>query len=100
MQIPHSISLLEVEDLLCVADRGNFPFLAATSTSVSHDHRITVIFCGFIENGRILCYNAGLNSYRQAGQLLFEVQHAEIHKLYAIAHIGNVCFPQSNCSDR
>lgn len=63
MIIPHSLSLLEVEDLLCVADR---------------------------ENGRIMCYNAGLSSYRQAGQLLFDIRHSELIKPYAIAHIGDI----------
>jgi len=63
MLIPHSLTLLEIEDLICVADR---------------------------ENGRILCYNAGLTSYRAAGQLLFEVAHSELKKLYAIAHLGDI----------
>lgn len=72
MLIPHSLTLLEVDDLLCVADR---------------------------ENGRILCYNAGLQPERQAGRLTFEVGHAELRKLYAIAHLGDVILALNGGSD-
>lgn len=44
----------------------------------------------FIENGRVLCYSAGLESYRPAGQLIFELQPTEVHKVYAVAHIGDI----------
>ena len=63
MQIPHSLALLESEDLLCVADR---------------------------ENARVLCYNAGLQSSEAMGQLMFDVQHSSLSKLYGIGHDGDV----------
>ncbi|KAH9393175.1 hypothetical protein TYRP_022036 [Tyrophagus putrescentiae] len=75
MLIPHSMSLLEIEDLLCVADR---------------------------ENGRILCYNAGLANYRDVGKLLFEVTPSQnpAQKLYAIGHIGDVILALNGGADQ
>lgn len=38
----------------------------------------------------MLCYSAGLESYRPAGQLIFDLQSAEMHKVYGVAHIGDI----------
>jgi peptidylamidoglycolate lyase len=61
--VPHSITLLELEDLLCVADR---------------------------ENRRVLCYTAGLTGEREAGKLVFNIQHQRLGRVYAIDHIGDI----------
>lgn len=70
LRTPHSLALLENEDLICVADR---------------------------ENDRIMCYSAGLTSSissdvirRPPGLLLFELEQSELRKVYAIAHLGDV----------
>ena len=86
MQIPHSVSLLEIEDLLCVADRG----LSIDLVWCVGWSNIFVIWKLFSENARILCYSAGLRAERTVGQLLFEVDHAELHRIFSIAHLGKV----------
>ncbi|CAG2100721.1 unnamed protein product [Medioppia subpectinata] len=63
MAVPHSLTLLENEDLICVADR---------------------------ENRRILCYTAGLSGERRPGKLVFNVQHKLMGKVYAVDHIGDI----------
>ena len=72
MLIPHSLALLESEDLLCVADR---------------------------ENARVLCYNAGLQASEVMGQLMFDVQHSSLSKLYGIGHDGDVILALNGGSD-
>jgi len=61
--VPHSLTLLELEDLLCVADR---------------------------ENRRILCYTAGITGERRAGKLVFNIQHKRLGRVFAIDHIGDI----------
>ncbi|XP_054159398.1 peptidyl-alpha-hydroxyglycine alpha-amidating lyase 2-like [Oppia nitens] len=63
MLVPHSLTLLETDDLICVADR---------------------------ENRRILCYTAGLNGEKSAGKLVFNVQHKQLGRVFAIDHIGDI----------
>src|SRR5690348_2402473 len=58
--IPHSLTLLEKDDLICVADR---------------------------ERSRILCYSAGLTD-SEPGRLIFNVAHPRLGPIYAIDHIG------------
>lgn len=58
--VPHSLTLLENEDLICVADR---------------------------ENQRILCYSAGLNG-SPPGRHMFNLNHPQIGRVFAIDHIG------------
>lgn len=58
--IPHSLTLLEKDDLICVADR---------------------------EHSRILCYSAGLTD-SEPGKLVFNVAHPRLGPVYAIDHIG------------
>ncbi|KAI1296749.1 Peptidyl-alpha-hydroxyglycine alpha-amidating lyase 2 [Halotydeus destructor] len=62
MSVPHSLALLEKDDLICVADR---------------------------ENKRILCYTAGLGD-TEPGKLVFNVVHPDIGRVFAIDHIGDV----------
>lgn len=59
--IAHSLTLLENEDLICVADR---------------------------ENQRVLCYTAGLNG-SPPGKVVFNLNHPQIGRVFAIDHIGN-----------
>jgi len=63
MVVSHSLTLLETEDLICVADR---------------------------ENRRILCYTAGLSGERRPGKLVFNVQHKHLGRVFAIDHIGDI----------
>ncbi|KAF7495069.1 Peptidyl-alpha-hydroxyglycine alpha-amidating lyase 2 [Sarcoptes scabiei] len=72
MVIPHSLALLESEDLICVADR---------------------------ENNRVLCYSAGLMSsktrdimQRSRGQLMMELSLKQLKKVYAISSLGDIIF--------
>lgn len=60
--MPHSLSLLEKEDLICVADR---------------------------EQRRILCYTAGLQNSRP-GRLVFNVGHERLGRVFAIDHLGDL----------
>lgn len=62
MSTPHGLTLIESEDMLCVADR---------------------------ENRRILCYTAGLMTGR-AGKLLYNVQHEELGRVFGIQSIGDI----------
>jgi len=62
--IPHSLTLLEKDDLICVADR---------------------------EHSRILCYSAGLTD-SEPGKLVFNVAHPRLGPVYAIDHIGDIIF--------
>lgn len=64
MVIPHSLTLLEDEDLLCAADR---------------------------EGRRILCYTAGL-AQQKAGKLLFSIKHPSVRRVYAIAALDDLIF--------
>lgn len=61
MTVPHSLTLLENEDLICVADR---------------------------ERQRILCYSAGLST-NAAGELRFRLQHPSLRRVYGLAHVGD-----------
>jgi hypothetical protein len=45
-------------------------------------------FITLIENRRILCYTAGLTGEREAGKLVFNIQHQRLGRVYAIDHIG------------
>ena len=60
--IPHSLALLDHEDLICVADR---------------------------ERMRVLCYSAGLGSIK-AGHLYFDIEHTSLKRVFAIANIGDM----------
>lgn len=64
MVIPHSLTLLEDEDLLCAADR---------------------------EGRRILCYTAGLTQ-QKAGKLLFSIKHPSVKRVYAISAVDDLIF--------
>jgi peptidylamidoglycolate lyase len=61
MMVPHSLTLLEPEDLICVADR---------------------------ERQRILCYSAGLTN-SPAGELRFRLQHPSLRRVFGLSHIGD-----------
>ena len=75
MIIPHSLTLLEDEDLICVADR---------------------------EGKRILCYTAGLTQ-KKAGKLVFSIKHPSIKRVFAIAALDDLIFgvngPELNADD-
>ncbi|CAF0847263.1 unnamed protein product [Didymodactylos carnosus] len=60
--IPHSLALIESLDIICVADR---------------------------ENGRIVCFNAGLESQSHEGQVQSIIRHKTIQTVYAIAYDQN-----------
>lgn len=62
--IPHSLTLLEDEDLICVADR---------------------------EGRRLLCYTAGLTP-QKAGKLLFSVKHPSLKRVFAITSANDLIF--------
>lgn len=62
--IPHSLTLLEDEDLICVADR---------------------------EGRRIMCYSAGL-SQQKAGKLLFSIKHPSVKRVFAIGSVDDLIF--------
>jgi len=64
MIIPHSLTLLEDEDLICVADR---------------------------EGRAINCYSAGLTQ-QKAGRLVFSIKHPSIKRLFAIGSIDDLIF--------
>ena len=83
MAVPHSLTLLEMEDLICVADRGIDSNRVAF---LSHNYLILKP----LENRRILCYTAGLSGERRAGRLVFNIKHKNLGKVYAIDHIGMV----------
>ncbi|KAK3097076.1 hypothetical protein FSP39_006163 [Pinctada imbricata] len=59
LYIPHSLTLLEKQDRICVADR---------------------------EHGRIQCYNAGIKNPATAGQFVKSIEHAEFGKVFAISY--------------
>lgn len=67
MVIPHSLVLLEEENLICVADR---------------------------EKRRILCYTAGLDR-TQPGILTFNINHPRFNRIFAIDHVGDLLFALS-----
>lgn len=71
--IPHSLTLLEKEDLLCIADR---------------------------ENRRIPCYSAGLTSEVPPGQLMLDLRNPMIGRVFAIDHIGNLLFAVSGPDEK
>jgi len=60
--IPHSIALIEDQDLLCVADR---------------------------ENQRIQCFSAGLNLDMPPGKFVYQVSTKQIGRVYGIAYGGD-----------
>ena len=67
MKVPHSLSLIEELDLICVADR---------------------------ENSRILCFNAGIQDQNKLGEFKKELSpppppFGYTDHLYAIQNIGN-----------
>lgn len=62
LHVPHSLTLLEDSNLLCVADR---------------------------ENKRILCYKVDVYD-TEFGQLAFKVEHSRFGQIYAIDHIGKL----------
>ena len=70
--IPHSLVLLEEENLICVADR---------------------------ENRRILCYTAGLDDRSRSGILTFNVNHPRLNRVFAVDHVGDVLFALSVPND-
>lgn len=64
LRVPHSLILIENDNLLCVADR---------------------------ENERILCYK--VDAYdTNFGHLAFKIEHPRLGLVYAIDHIGNFIF--------
>ncbi|CAF1337947.1 unnamed protein product [Didymodactylos carnosus] len=60
--VPHSLALIESLDILCVADR---------------------------ENGRIVCFDAGLDSQSDEGQIQSIIKHQRMKTVYAIAYDQN-----------
>lgn len=62
--VPHSITLLEEDDLVCVADR---------------------------EFRRIPCYTAGLSGV-PAGTLVFDIRHPKLGRVFAIDHLDDILF--------
>ena len=71
--IPHSLTLLEKEDLLCIADR---------------------------ENRRIPCYSAGLTADMPPGQLILDLRNPMIGRVFAIDHIGSLLFAVSGPDEK
>jgi len=63
--VPHSLTLLEKDDLICVADR---------------------------EYRRIACYTAGLTADSQPGRLVFDLRHPDLGRVFAIDHIDDILF--------
>lgn len=64
LTVAHSVSLIEKDDLICVADR---------------------------EGRRVACYTAGLNG-AQAGKLVIDVRSRSLTRVYAIDHLGDILF--------
>lgn len=64
LSVAHSVSLLESEDLICVADR---------------------------EGRRVACYSAGLNG-SQAGKLIVDLRNQLLGRVYAIDHLADILF--------
>lgn len=62
LTIPHSIILIESLDLVCVADR---------------------------ENGRIVCFDAGIDNDNSEGQVKLILDHPAMKTVYAIQYDGN-----------
>lgn len=62
MAIPHSLALIEEEDVLCIADR---------------EHR------------RILCINAGLRKEEQFGEIVSVTNGAFVGRVFGISYAGN-----------
>ncbi|CAF1251493.1 unnamed protein product [Didymodactylos carnosus] len=60
--VPHSLALIESLDILCVADR---------------------------ENGRVVCFDAGLDSQSNEGQVQSIIQHQTMKTVYAITYDQN-----------
>lgn len=60
MIIPHSLTLIEDDNLICVADR---------------------------EKRRILCYEAGLDGLRP-GMLVVNVEHPRLNRIFALDHLN------------
>ncbi|XP_074650083.1 putative peptidyl-alpha-hydroxyglycine alpha-amidating lyase pgal-1 [Tubulanus polymorphus] len=60
--IPHSLALIEQSDILCVADR---------------------------ENGRIQCFNAGLEDHTKTGEFLYSITDPRFGKVFAIEYDEN-----------
>lgn len=60
--IPHSMALVEDQDMLCVADR---------------------------ENRRIQCFSAGLNPGMQAGKFIYQISTNPLGRVYAITYGGD-----------
>jgi peptidylamidoglycolate lyase len=72
MVVPHSLTLLEREDLICVADR---------------------------EKRRILCFSAGLTGNRP-GKLMFNIQHPALGRVFAIDHFGDLILAVNGPDER
>jgi peptidylamidoglycolate lyase len=70
LSVAHSLSLLERDDLICVADR---------------------------EGRRVACYTAGLNG-SQAGKLIIDLRN-QIGRVYAIEHLGDILFAVNGPND-
>lgn len=64
VDVPHSVTLLEQDDLVCVADR---------------------------EFRRIPCYTAGLSGV-PAGTLVFDIRHPKLGRVFAIDHLDDIIF--------
>lgn len=62
--VPHSITLLEEQDLLCVADR---------------------------ENKRVMCYSAGLSNL-PAGKLIFQIHNKKLGRVFAVGGNGQTVY--------
>lgn len=61
--IPHSVTLIESRDTICVADR---------------------------EHGRIQCFCAGLKNANETGQFVSSINHREFGKVFAISYDPNL----------
>lgn len=62
--VAHSLTLLEKEDLICVADR---------------------------EGRRVACYSAGLNGL-PAGKLILDLRSSSLARVFAVDQMGDILF--------
>lgn len=66
LQVPHSLTLMEQYDLLCIADR---------------------------ENMRVICVKAELNEYTMGTQVTsLNIQQPDLGRVFAIAAHGNILY--------
>lgn len=71
MVVPHSLTLIEEENLICVADR---------------------------EKRRVLCYESGLDGLKP-GMLMADIEHPRLNRIFAIDHLNEAIFALSVADD-